>query len=279
MRTSPTWAFQDAVVFSGGGNAGAAQVGMIRALYEAGIEPDVFIGCSVGSLNATYLATRPSSDGVDGLERIWRSVGTSNVFGGNRRSVATHIIRRDPYLFEPEGLRTLIRSAITIKDLAETSVPVHVVTTDLESGQSVWWTSGDPVEVLAASACLPGMFPPVRLGAGLHVDGGVLCPVPVGRAIDLRARRVWVLDVSGSRAPKLPERPSALDVLLTSFAMTRQALQAELAPQPLPGQRVVTIEADLPKNMDVRDFTRTSELIDVGFAAAQSAVSGHVAAA
>ena len=71
-RRNRRWEFEDAVVFSGGGNAGAAQVGMLQALFEAGVRPDLFVGCSVGALNAAYLAVDPIVARVIGLEAIWQ---------------------------------------------------------------------------------------------------------------------------------------------------------------------------------------------------------------
>jgi NTE family protein len=271
-RKHRSWAFHDAVVFSGGGNAGAAQVGMARALFEAGVQPDLFIGCSVGALNATYLASDPSLAQVDRLEAIWRGISKATVFSGTRRSMATHLLRRDAHLFEADGLRALIRSTIQVQDLADTAVPVQVVTTDIGAGDSAWWSCGDPVEILTASACLPGVFPPVRIGSQLHVDGGVLCPVPLARALTLGAQRVWVLDVCGHKAPQLPERPTALDVLLTSFSLARRALHTVATPDPLPGQEVIALTADLPPRLDVRDFSRTGELIDLGWRSGRAAL-------
>jgi NTE family protein len=270
-RRSRQWEYHDAVVFSGGGNAGAAQVGMMQALFEAGVQPDLFVGCSVGALNAAYLAVDPSPSRLVGLEAIWRAVGRTTIFSGTRRSIATHFLRRHDHLFEPDGLRGLIAGAMEIGDLADTAVPVHVVTTNLETGEPTWWSAGDPVEILTASACLPGVFPPVRVGPTLHVDGGVLCPVPVGRALALGAQRVWVLDVCSGRPPQLPEHPSALDVLLNSFAHARRALRAEAPDERRPGQEVVAIEAELP-DMDVRDFSRTTELMALGLQTARERV-------
>jgi NTE family protein len=266
VRRTKAWPYHDAVVFSGGGNAGAAQVGMVRALFEAGIRPDLYVGCSVGALNAVYLAADPSPTRIDGLEAIWRAVSTGTVFAGTRRSIATHFLRRHDHLFEPDGLRALIGNALDLDDLAHAAVPVHVVTTDLELGRPVWWSEGEPVNILTASACLPGVFPPVRVGATLHVDGGVLVPVPVNRAVALGARRVWVLDVCGGHPPRLPEHPTALDVLLNSFALARRALHTEVPPAAESGQEIMTIEADLPE-LDVRDFSQTSELLARGLAA------------
>ena len=91
------------------------------------------------------------------------------------------------------------------------------------------------MSVLTASACLPAVFPPVALGGWLHVDGGVTCPVPVERALDLGARRIWVLDVSGGAIGRRDDRMTALDVLLLSFAISRSHLDRAAAPEP-PGQ-------------------------------------------
>lgn len=268
------WAYSDTIVCSGGGNMGAAQVGMLRALLEAGVTPDLLLGSSVGALNAAYVAIDPTPDRLRGLEEIWRSIDTGDVFTGSRRSVAAHLLRRDPHLYEADGLRGLIERCVPLADLSETVVPLQVVTTDLESASSTWWTAGPPVDILAASACIPGFFPPVRLDGRLHVDGGVLCPVPIARALDLASRTVWVLDVSGDRTGGLPEHPSALDVLLASFGAARRALHVDVERARHPDQRVVTITCDAPRRLDVRDFSRTPELIDAGHAAALEVLSG-----
>ena len=270
--TGPEWARRDAVVCSGGGNLGAAQVGMLQVLLEAGIQPDLAVGCSVGALNAAYLAVDPTVERMHGLETIWRSIGTADVFPGTRRSIATHLLRRDPHIYEPDGLRALIARFVPIADLADTAIPVHVMTTDLTRGAPAWWTAGNPLDVLSASACLPGIFPPVRLGDGLHVDGGVLCPVPVGRAVSLGAERIWVLDVTGDRGPVLPARASALDVLLASFAVARRALLPDPDELGEPGQQIVRISVGELPHIDVRDFSRTAELVDAGRAAAHAAI-------
>lgn len=205
---------REALVLSGGGSHGAAQVGAVRALLESGIRPDLIVGCSVGALNAAFLAVDPRPERAVELEEIWRGLAGRDLFGTSRRSIATHLVRRDAHLYEPDGLRALVRRWVPLADLADTAVPCHVVTTDLLAGQSCWWSSGDPVTVLSASACLPAVFPPVPLAGSLHVDGGVTCPVPVERALDLGATRVWVVDVSGGSIGRRDDRMNALDVLL-----------------------------------------------------------------
>lgn len=267
---------REAVVLSGGGSLGAAQVGALRALYEAGVRPDAFIGCSVGALNGAFLAVDPSPARLEALEEIWRGLDRADIFGRNRRLSPSHplvrAVRRDDHLYEPDALRALVRSWVPIADLSETAVPCHVVTTDLLTGAACWWSEGDPVAVLTASACLPALFPPVTLGGSLHVDGGVTTPVPVERALDLGAARVWVLDTSGGALGRRDDRMTALDVLLQSFAISRAQLDRPVTPV-RPGQRVIRVRRPEIGRVEMRDFSQTPALLAAGYAAAREALA------
>ena len=266
---------REAVVLSGGGSLGAVQIGALRALLEAGVRPDLLVGCSVGAMNAASLAVDPSLARLGELEALWRSLERKDVFGGNRRMLATHVVRGDAHLYEPDALRALVRRAVPVADLADTVVPCHVVTTDLRTGASCWWTSGDPVTVLSASACMPAVFPPVPLGGSLHVDGGVTCPVPTARALDLGAIRTWVIDVTGGSIGRRDERMSALDVLLVSFAITRSKLDEHSAARP--GQRVVRLSKLPVGDHELRDFSKTAALVDLGYRTMAPLVAAELA--
>jgi NTE family protein len=255
--------YRDAFVLSGGGSLGAIQVGALQALMDAGVRPDLLVGCSVGSLNATYLAVDPRRERLDDLEKLWLSLNRGDIFPASRRSIAGHLVRRDTHLYEPHGLRDLVDKLVPTTDLGDLAVPVHVVTTDLLSGQPVWWTNGDPRQVLVASASLPGLFPPVELGGSLHVDGGVTVPVPVQRAVDLGAERIWVFDVTGGSLGRRDERMTALDILLTSFAISRYRLASLELPDPATRPIIPMPRVELGKH-ELRDFSRTTELIEMG---------------
>jgi NTE family protein len=273
LRVEPR--YREAVVLSGGGSLGAVQVGALRALFEAGVQPDLLVGCSVGALNAAFLAVDPSLARVGELERVWRGLDRTAVFGRGRRPVAAQLlsmaVRKEDHLYEPYALRALVRQWVPVDDLAQTAVPCHVVTTDLLSGQPCWWSEGDPVQVLTASACLPALFPPVALGGGLHVDGGVTCPVPAARPVELGAERTWVIDVSGGTLGRRDERMTALDVLLMSFAISRSHLHRGDEPD-APGQRVVRLPRVDVGPHELRDFSRTPQLLQAGYASARAAV-------
>jgi NTE family protein len=269
---------REAVVFSGGGSLGAAQVGALQALFEAGINPDVVVGCSVGALNAAFVAVDPNAERVRELEQVWLGMTREAVFPDGRFTVARRLASRTDHLYSPEGLRALVADCVPLVDLSDTAIPCHVVTTDLLAGEPVWWTSGDPVEVLTASACLPGLFPPVELAGSQHVDGGVTCPVPAQRALGLGASRVWVLDVAQDFHGWAGEGMSALDVLLESFAIARSHL-GRREPVAGPGQRVVTLPALRTGRLDLRDFSRTSSLLAAGREAGRAMIAAELSTA
>lgn len=262
------------MVLSGGGRLGAAQVGALRALFEAGIVPDVVVGSSVGAINAAYLAIEPTMRRVETLEQIWCGLARTHVFPDGWLTVARRLASRSSHLYSPGQLRSVLAREIPLRDLADAAIPCHVVTTDLHTGEAVWWTSGDPVDVLSASACLPGLFPPVRIKDRLYVDGGVSCPVPTQRALDLGARRVWVLNVSRdvSGWPRVEHQMSALDVLLESFAISRAHL-AHREPRHGADQQVVRLPALDIDRRDLRDFSQTSRLLEAGYLAGQAMVA------
>jgi NTE family protein len=272
--------FREAVVLSGGGSLGAVQVGALRALLEHGVRPDLLVGCSVGALNAAFLAVDPTERRLSELELLWRGLDRESVFGKGRTSLASQLlqvaVRREDHLYEATALRELVRRWVPVADLADTAVPCHVVTTDLLTGDPCWWSSGAPVDVLTASACLPALFPPVALAGTLHVDGGVTCPVPIDRALELGAERTWVIDVSGGSIGRRDERMSALDVLLMSFAISRARLDRGLDGVP-PGQRVVRLPRVEVGPHELRDFSRTVPFMQAGYAVAKESVRAELA--
>jgi NTE family protein len=276
VPTSPTPP-REVVVFSGGGSLGAAQVGAIQALFEAGITPDAVVGCSVGAINAAYVAMDPTAERLVALEEVWRSMSRREVFPGGRFRVARRIAARSNFLYTPEGMRAVFAQCVPLADLSQTAIPCHVVTTDLIAGEPTWWTSGDPVDLLSASACLPGLFPPVRLDGRLHVDGGVSCPVPTQRALDLGASRVWVLNVARDFHGWADDRMSALDVLLESFAISRSHLGRH-APLAAPGQQIVSLPPLSIGRHDMRDFSQTPRLVAAGREAGRAMVAEELRA-
>ena len=250
-----------AFVFPSGGSSGAVQVGILVSLLEAGIVPSLLVGSSVGALNAAFMAAEPTVDRARALERIWRRLSRVDVFGSNRCSPIARLITGRSHVYTPAALKSLIATFCPLDDLSDGQAHLEVVTTDLDHGVARWWKQGPAKEILYASSCLPGVFPPAELGGHLHVDGGVLEPCPAQRAVDLDASVVFVLGDLPSLDAATSRRYTALDVLIRSFTISRYAKLPEPATLARHRQQVVVVPGADTSGIPIHDFTHTARLI------------------
>jgi Patatin-like phospholipase len=130
-----------AFVFAGGGSFGSVQVGMLRALLSHGVTADMVVGSSVGAMNAAYFAGMPTAEGVERLAGIWRSLRRQDVFPITWQTVLGFIRRRD-FLVAADGVRRLIDIHVPYRNLEDAKLPLHVVATDLLSGEIVVLSKG-----------------------------------------------------------------------------------------------------------------------------------------
>jgi len=261
-----------AFVLSGGGNQGVAQVGMLRALLERQILPDVVIGTSVGALNGAVVATDPVLSRVDHLEQVWEELTGERVFPGGALRRAWNLLRRDDHLIGNEGLREMIEQSDLPDRFEKLAVPMRVVSADLMSGQELVFATGALRPALLASAALPGIYPPVRLGGHVLVDGAIVNLVPISHALAGPIDRIFVLDVSDP----LTDRPirSPLDVVLRSVAISReQRFDLELQWVPEEVELVVLPAPD--DERDFLDFSGGRALMDQAMVLAHRALDDH----
>lgn len=205
------------LVLGGGGSLGAYQAGALVALMETGVVPDALFGCSAGGLNAAFLAARPTTQRARELAAWWADAANHRVLTPSLRAkvrgfAAAATLRADAVL-DAGPLRALVRSQVPAHDLSELAVPLTVTTTCLDCGTAVHHDSGPVEDVLVASCSLPGLFPTVRLADGhQHVDGGVLCGVPLEAALAVAEPedQVLVLDCALAPVTSTPGRCAAL---------------------------------------------------------------------
>ncbi len=261
-----------AFVLSGGGNQGVSQVGMLAALMERGIVPDAIIGTSVGAINGAVVATDPVPAQVAHLEEVWAEMTSDRIFPGGAWRRAWNLLRRDDHLIRSDGLRDLLDGSLVASRFEDLVVPLRVVTADLESGNELVFASGDLRPALLASAALPGIFPPVRLGGAVLVDGAVVNLVPISHALAGPVDRIFVLDVSDP----MGDRPlrSPLDVVVRSMAISRdQRFDLEL--QWVPEDVELVVLPPPPDDRDFFDFSGGRALIEQARSLAHRALDDH----
>lgn len=210
-----------ALVLSGGGSLGAVQVGMLQALADAKVVPDVIVGSSVGALNAAYVANHPGPRGAAGLAEIWSQLHRSTVFPTHPIRLMGAFSGRSTALADPRRLRSLLQEHLGYDRLEASSCPVTVVATDVMTGREVVLSTGPVVDAVMASAALPGMFPPVEIGDRLLMDGGVVNNTPITAARDLGADMIYVLPTGYACALDAPPR-SALGMVLHAVTVAIQ---------------------------------------------------------
>ncbi|MFF5210628.1 patatin-like phospholipase family protein [Streptosporangium sp. NPDC000396] len=214
-----------AFVLGGGGVLGAHEVGMLRALDEAGIKPDVIVGTSVGALNGVMLAADPG-DAVAGLTALWRSDVVRTAFAGSWMTRLSTLAKTGTHLHSPGPLRGLLARTLPVSRIEDLPVPFQCVAASVERAAAHWFTEGPLVEAVLASCAVPGLLPPIRIGDEHFLDGGLVHSIPVGRAVALGARRVYVLHVGRIERPLVvPRRP--WEVGLTAFEIARRHRFAE----------------------------------------------------
>lgn len=250
----------DAFVLSGGASLGAVQVGMVRALSAAGIEPSVVVGSSVGALNAAWLATHERAAAVDGLEALWRSLGRRDVFPFQPLRGLAGFVGHRPSLLDAGALRRLVRTHLPIGRLEEARIPLGVVVTDVLTGRDVALWEGPAVDALVASAAIPGVFPPVRIGERWWFDGGVSNNTPISHAVGSGAERVWVLSTGWACSLSEPPR-GALGMALHALSMVVQARLAADVERYRTEVDLRVVPPPCPLRVSPADFSRTAELI------------------
>jgi NTE family protein len=211
---------QVAFVLGGGGVFGATQVGMLRALIEAGIRPDLILGTSVGAVNGSVIAAAPTGDGVRELTELWQSLSASGIFSDNVLARATNLAKNRTHLYSAGPFRRQLRQHLPAT-FAELCVPFQCVAASIEQAGARWFSAGDLPQAVLASCSVPGLLPPAEIDGEHFLDGGLVHSIPVGRALALGATEIYVLHVGRIEQPLRPPR-SLWDVCLVSFELARR---------------------------------------------------------
>jgi NTE family protein len=272
-----------AFVLGGGGVLGAHEVGMLQALAEAGIRPDLVLGTSVGALNGVFVAAhRDPGAAVPELAAVWREGAASEAFGGTLFGRVRTLARSGTHLHPNEPLRQLLEG-LPVERIEELTLPFQCVAASIERAAAHWFAAGPIVPAVLASAAVPGLLPPVRVGDEHFFDGGLVHSIPVGRALELGARTVYVLHVGRIERPlQVPTRP--WEVGLVAFEIARRHRFAEDMAAIPPGVTVHVLPtgAEAAAGVDLsqlryRDTSRVDEHIQRAYEASAAYLAGAAA--
>jgi NTE family protein len=241
-----------ALVLGGGAARGFSHVGVIKALEAQGIVPDLVVGTSAGSFVGALYASGYS--GFD-LQRVALQLDNSIVADWSLP---------DRGFIRGEALENFVNRAVQNRPLEKLNRPLGVVATDLKTGESVVFRTGNTGMAVRASSSVPGIFQPMTINGREYVDGGLTSPVPVRAARQMGADLVIAVDISWK--PASGRTRDSIEMLLQTYAIMGQSIAGfELA------------DADVvirPDNSGMRgtDFDGRHLLILEGERAAQAAI-------
>jgi NTE family protein len=271
-----------------GGARGWAHIGVIRALADAGVKPDVMCGTSMGALvGAAYAAGE-----LERLEGWAQSLDWKDVLGLMDFTWRGGLIRGDK-LFD------FFRARVVDRDIAALALPFGAVATELSTGREVWLREGSMFEAVRASMAIPGVFAPALRDGQLLVDGGLVDPVPVSMCRALGADIVIAVDLGWAKLGFYRERgqakpepqpseqaawwerllrlsaegkeepggsmPSVLSVFLTSI----DVMQVRIGRSRQAGEPADALIAPILPDFGMMDFHRAPEAISEGRAATE----------
>jgi NTE family protein len=248
-----------AFVFAGGGSFGAIQVGMLHSLAAHGIATDMVVGSSVGALNGAFYAGDPTFSGVERLGTIWRGLTRHDVFPVTWRTLLGFLWRRD-FLISHDGIRKLIDDHIPYRNLQDAKLPLHIVATDIITGDSVVLSEGSTSEAIVASTAIPGAFTPVLYRDHYLADGAISSNTPVKVAVQKGARRLIVLPTGHACATDAPPVGAVANVLHALTLLISRQLVSELEDLG-PDIEYFVVPPLCPLVGSPYDFTRTADHI------------------
>ncbi|HEY3015897.1 MAG TPA: patatin-like phospholipase family protein [Nocardioides sp.] len=211
-----------AFVLGGGGVLGAVEVGMLKALFEYDVAPDLILGTSVGALNGALVARDPSPTVIDRLTQLWTNVGTARrVYPTQPLKTVRRAVTSGTHVFSDRPMRQRLEEEFGDLTFEELAVELQVCAASIERSAEHWFTSGPLVPAVVASAAVPGLLPPAKVGDEHFLDGGIVNSIPIGRAVRLGAERIFVLQVGRFDRPlTVPRRP--WEVARVSFEIARR---------------------------------------------------------
>lgn len=274
-----------AFVLGGGGILGAVEVGMLRALLERGITPDLVLGTSVGALNGALVAREPRLPVIERLTDLWAETARSrDVYGDRPLRTVRRAVATGTHIYSAKPLTQRLEDELGDTTFEDLEVRLQVCAASIERSAEHWFHSGPLVPAIVASAAVPGLLPPAEVetewGVEHFLDGGIVNSIPVGRAVALGATRVFVLQVGRVDRPlSVPTRP--WEVARVSFEVARRhRFTRELAEIPDGVEAHVLPAAGTSAKDDsmlaFRDFSSVQRRIDASYDAALAYLDEHV---
>jgi NTE family protein len=269
-----------AFVLGGGGARGAMQVGALRALFEAGLKPDLLVGTSIGAINATALALwGVDLAGIEALERAYQRMQDSKLLDPRLLQFAWNAVSRSQNHRGSRYAREFLIAEGILPDLRFgqlKDIRLATVAADLHTGGPIIYGL-DPdhsvMEGVLASIAIPPWFAPIESDGQYIVDGGALSNLPIEPAVRLGATEIIALDLHDANA--YGDVSKTIDPLLPKLAsaVTRRQLGLEMELASARGVSVQYVSLRSTPPVPLWDFKTHRDLFKIGYEAMKNEMS------
>lgn len=258
-----------ALVLSGGGSRGAVEAGFYRALVELGIKIDLVVGSSVGAANGAFIAAGAPPEV---LWRLWEDLAFKDLFSFNWRLVWRP--KEENSLYRNDKFRRLLEKRLPVSNFEQLKIPLIIPGTELQSGETVLLESGSLIDAVLASTAIPGLFPPVLYNGRQIVDGSLVDNLPVDIAVLRGATTVLAMrcdcekKIKGTVAGLTRILSRSLEIAFDARYQQDVSVFKRYA-------SFIVLEPCLDGNIGFLDFSRSRELLDLGYRYALDRLQGY----
>jgi NTE family protein len=260
-----------AFVLSGGGSRGALEVGVLLALLEHGISPRILVGTSIGAVNATAMALKPTLEGARWLGSIWRQVTRKAVLPENYMSMIRRLVAGESGLFTNKKLKVFLESYLPdgIRKFSDIkTAELYITAAVLHTGEMHVFgldRSDSIIDAVMASTAYPILLSPWEYQGKEYVDGGLVSDLPIRVAVEMKASEVYAIDV-GKHQSKRRSQKGVLRVIgqLWSANAHQRYLDDMGWASKLPQDRIHYIGVNDFDEVGIRDFSHIAEMIEKG---------------
>jgi len=250
--------YKTGLVLSGGGTRGFAHLGVIAALYEKGIKPDVISGTSVGSLVGSFIANGRTPEEI------------MQIFGKGWLFKYTKLHLPVDGLLRLDGLKEMIQKNIPVKNIEDLKIPFYVAISNMNKGTVEYKNSGPLDETVLASSSIPIIFSPVKMNGQLYVDGGLMDNIPI-EPIKNDCENLIVVNIS----PLFPKdnMKNLIQIASRTFYMSVNANIPEVLKY-----ATLYIEPEGIDTFDILSLSHAREMFKLGYDSTQKAMKKQMLA-
>jgi len=233
------------IALGGGGARGFAHLGVLKALEEKGIKPDVISGVSAGALVGVFIAAGQKPDDVFEMMKV------------NRFNNYAQVIVPNSGLLSLDKTSKLLEKHLSAETFDDLKIPMFIAATNLLEGKIEYFNSGKLPVIVQASMSIPVLFSPVKIGKGLYADGGIMDNLPVEPLLG-KCRRIIAVNISPLQ--KITRVHNLIDAATRAFHLSVNATIKGIE-----DKCDLYIEPEKLSRFDLLNTSHVDEMFEIGY--------------